>query len=100
MRIVELGDCSMVIMKDSEDPPWISVGKVYREAKEHNRVILVEKSGNDDSDTQDDIWQKASEYIYTAGRLILFFKDQVNSGFHLHDRVDFRLQSIRRSRMH
>lgn len=101
MQIVELGDCSMVIMKDSNDAPWFSVGKIYREAAEYNnRVILVEKWSDDNPDIQNDISQKASECIYTAGRLILFFKDQVNPGFHLHDRVDLRIQSTRRSRRH
>ena len=84
MQIVELGDCSMVIMKDSEDPPWVSVGDVYRDAlKYKNGVILVEKRGNED------IFQAASDYIYTAGRLVLFFKEQINSEFHLYDKVGF-----------
>ena len=95
MQIVELGDCSMVIMKDSEDPPWVSVGDVYRNALRCKAgVILVEKENDED------IFQKASDYIYTAGRLILFFKEQVNSGFHLHDKVVFRTLTTRRSRRH
>ena len=43
MQIVELGDCSMVIMKDSEDPPWISVGDIYRKAVKYGKKILVDK---------------------------------------------------------
>ena len=43
MQIVELGDCSMVIMKDSEDPPWISVGDIYRHANDNYKRILIDK---------------------------------------------------------
>ena len=82
MRIVELGDCSMVIMKDSEDPPWISVGNVYRRASRNSRNILV-----DSGDQLTSQYLESSDYIYTAGRLVLFFKDDIPSRFKLHDKV-------------
>ena len=82
MQIVELGDCSMVIMKDSEDPPWVSVGSLYREAYKYDRLILVDK-GNQLTPE----YLEASDYIYTAGRLILFFKDSIPLRFQLHDKV-------------
>ena len=82
MRIVELGDCSMVIMKDSEDPPWISVGNVYRSASRNGRNILV-----DSGDQLTSQYLESSDYIYTAGRLVLFFKDDIPSRFKLHDKV-------------
>ena len=82
MRIVELGDCSMVIMKDSEDPPWVSVGDVYRNASMCDISILVDKGYQLSCDYLD-----ASEYVYTAGRLVLFFKDKIPSRFQLHDKV-------------
>lgn len=82
MRIVELGDCSMVIMKDSEDPPWESVGDVYRYALNGNKKILVDK-GNQLTYN----YLASSDYIYTAGRLVLFFKDSIPSRFQLHDKV-------------
>lgn len=81
MQIVELSDYSMVIMKDSEDPWWGVVGNVYRHASKYGKHILV------------DIGQltyhylESSEFIYTAGRLILFFKDPIPPRFHLHDKV-------------
>ena len=86
MRITELGDCSMVIMKDSEDPPWITVGSVYRDAERYNSNIIVCKPSDTDPIIQ--IHQVSSDAVYTAGRLILFFKDSVNPEFHLHDRVE------------
>lgn len=43
MRIVELGDYSMVIMKDSEDLPWMSVGATYRTAEGYRMRIAVDK---------------------------------------------------------
>ena len=82
MRIVELGDNSMVIMKDSEDPPWSSVGNVYRRASRGDRHILVDK---DDQLTVN--YLETSDYVYTAGRLILFFKEDIPSRFHVHDKV-------------
>ncbi len=82
MQIVELGDCSMVIMKDSEDPPWVSVGNVYREATKYYRKILVDKG-----DQLTFNYLEASDYIYSAGRLVLFFKDTIPSRFQVHDKV-------------
>ena len=82
MQIVELGDCSMVIMKDSEDPPWVSIGNIYRRAIKYNDTILVDK---DDQLTYH--YLESSDYIYTAGRLILFFKDTIPDRFQLHDKV-------------
>lgn len=82
MRIVELGDNSMVIMKDSEDPPWVSVGDVYRRASKKNRNILVDLG--DQLTVQ---YLESSDYIYTAGRLVLFFKENISSRFKLHDKV-------------
>ena len=82
MRIVELGDNSMVIMKDSEDPPWKSIGDVYRRASRNGRSILV-----DLGDQLTIQYLESSDYVYTAGRLVLFFKDNIPHEFKLHDKV-------------
>lgn len=82
MQIVELGDCSMVIMKDSEDPPWASVGDIYRRAVRYNYSILVDK---DDQLTFH--YLESPDFVYTAGRLVLFFKNDIPERFHLHDKV-------------
>ena len=82
MRIVELGDCSMVIMKDSDDPPWVSVGDIYRRASKYSQSIVVDKG-----DQLTYHYVEASDYIYTAGRLVLFFKEDVSKKFSLHDKV-------------
>ena len=82
MQIVELGDCSMVIMKDSNDPPWVSVGDIYRDAVKTGRQILVDKG-----DQLTYHYLEASDFVYTAGRLVLFFKDTIPSKFQLHDKV-------------
>lgn len=86
MRIVELGENSMVIMKDSEDPPWISVGNTYRKAirkgkKRNIRVWALKETPNLY------VGMDSSDYIYTAGRLLLFFKDNIKPEFKLHSRV-------------
>jgi hypothetical protein len=82
MRIVELTDYTMVIMKDSEDPPWVSVGDVYREAKRGNYSIMV------DIDQITYHYLVTDDYIYSGGRLMLFFGDAIPPRFHLHDRVE------------
>lgn len=82
MQIVELGDNTMVIMKDSEDPPWESVGDVYRRAERYHRQILV-----DIGDQLTFHYLESSDFVYTAGRLVLFFKESIPSRFHLHDKV-------------
>lgn len=81
MQIVELGDYSMVIMKDSDDPPWESVGSIYRLAISFCHKILVDR----DQITLNHI--TSTDFVYTAGRLVLFFKDIVPERFHLHDKV-------------
>ena len=81
MRIVELGDNSMVVMKDSEDSTWESVGDIYRKAVRLRGTIIIDK----EQITYD--YLKVSEYVYTAGRLVLFFKEQIPPRFQLHDKV-------------
>lgn len=81
MRIVELHDYSMVVMKDSEDPPWVNVGDVYREASRCGKNIMV------DIDQITYHYVIASDFIYSAGRLILYFDSPIPDRFHLHDKV-------------
>ena len=89
MQIVELGDNSMVIMKDSEDPFWMSVGDIYRKAKneEYSMAVGIFQYVNGSFEHKHNNFQIASEYIYSAGRLILFFKEAIYPMFHLHDKV-------------
>lgn len=82
MRIVELSDYSMTVMKDSDDPPWINLGDIYRSVVTHNYPMFVD-AGN--QLTVDYISTK--EYVYAAGRLILYFKHKIPERFHLHDKV-------------
>lgn len=84
MQIVELGDYSMVIMKDSEDPPWVSIGDAHRAAKKIGSVVVVAK---EDKNHHLTTRQFSSDSICTAGRLVLLFEDSVDSEFHLHDKV-------------
>lgn len=85
MQIVELEDYSMVIMKDSEDPFWASLGMVYRTLEERKMHFEVVKKGFPD------IRQSPSEAICTAGRMILFFKDAVDKEFHVHDKIEIKV---------
>lgn len=80
MKIVELGDYSMVIMKDSDDPPWKSVGKIARIAKEDGDIIV-------DVDQITVNYISASDFVCSGGKLVLFFKDKIPDKFHLHDKV-------------
>ena len=84
MRIVELSDYSMVIMKDSEDAFWVSVGDYHRMSKKSGWVIGI---GKEDKEHHLTVTQYSSDSVYTAGRLVLLFEDPVNPEFHLHDKV-------------
>lgn len=82
MRIVELTEYTMVVMRDSDDPPWINLGDIYREAESYNCKLFV--------DTGDQLTYShlsTDEYVYTAGRLILYFEQKIPDRFHLHDKV-------------
>ena len=82
MQIIELGDCSMVIMKDSDDPPWVSMGNAYRDAVRHRRQITVSVH------SQGRIVERtASEAVCTSGKLILYFQESLE-GFRPHDKVE------------
>ena len=89
MRIVELGDCSMVIMKDSEDKPWFSIGNIYRDALKWKYPLMV-RSRNDGMDAlATSNWIKSSESIYSAGRLILYFQhNHISHTFNVGDKVE------------
>ena len=78
----------MVIMKDSDDPPWISVGDTYRRAKKYDVFLsIMSESG---------IVEVSYDFIYTGGRLVLFFKDDLKNRFHLHEKVSLELAGVRR----
>lgn len=83
MQIVELGDYSMVVMKDSNDPYWYSVGRIYRSAQRENYDIKV-VGGRASYQSS----PNSADAIYTAGKLILFFKDKVSNKFKVHDKVE------------
>lgn len=81
MRIIELSDYSMTIMKDSEDPPWVSIGDIYRKAVKNKEQIAVDKGQLTIN------YLKSSDYIYGGGRIILYFEKKIK-GFKLQDRVN------------
>lgn len=85
MRIVELSDYSMVIMKDSENTFFFSIGDIYRSAKERCFSIAVVKLNEDDSKNMPTAVSK--DYIYTGGKLILYFDQSIKGLFNLQDRV-------------
>ena len=90
MQIVELGDYSMVIMKDSDDPPWESVGNIYRYADRCGLSIGVDVEQITMS------YLESYDYVCTAGRLILLFEDKIPDRFHVHDKVKLFIPTIQR----
>ena len=82
MTILELGDYSMVIVKDSEDPYRRSLKKIYYEADFYDKKIIVDV-GNQITH----YYIEASEFLYSARSLILFFKDKITDRFHVGDKV-------------
>lgn len=82
MTILEKSDYSMVIVKDSEDPYWISLKSIYDDANQHGKKIIV-----DVGDQITYYYMEASEFLYSARSLILFFKDKITDRFHVRDKV-------------
>lgn len=83
MRITELGDCSMVIVSDPEDPSWNNLDEIVREARVTEKPILV-----DSDPTQLTFYYlTASEYMYSAGMLVLYFKESIPDRFCLDKQV-------------
>jgi hypothetical protein len=91
MQIVELGDCSMVIMKDCLDSPWFSIGDKYRSMLQWKNFPMQVRGIEGEINRPCTNWVKSSDCIYTAGRLILYFNNvDLNTIFKLHDRVELR----------
>lgn len=82
MRIVELTEYTMVVMKDSDDPPWVNLGDIYRRAIKYDSCLYV-----DVGDQITYYHTSTDKYVYTAGRLILYFEQKIPDRFHLHDKV-------------
>lgn len=82
MRIIELSDYSMTVMKDSDDPPWTNIGNLYRQAVDYDDPLFVDVGNQLSMD-----YISTKEYVYAAGRLILYFKYKIPERFHLHDKV-------------
>lgn len=82
MTILELSDYSMVIVKDSEDPYWMSLKDIYDEADSCDKKIIVDV-GNQITH----YYMEASEFLYSTRSLVLFFKDKITDRFHAGDKV-------------
>lgn len=89
MRIVELGDYSMTIMKSTEDAPWDNLADIYHTALEKKRGIGVLNPSLFYSDGIGIM--KSSEFIYSGRRLVLFFKDRISENFKTGDIVKLYL---------
>lgn len=81
MKIIELGDSTAVIMKDSEDYLWQSLAKLNDFAKRTHSKLGMRKAHTH-------IQQDASEFLYSGRRLFLFFKDNIKDDFDLGDSVE------------
>jgi hypothetical protein len=71
-------------MKDSEDPWWLSVGDVYRQASAHSDTITIVK---DIPDYPGSYYRKSKEFIYSGNRLLVLFPDRINDVFKVQDKV-------------
>lgn len=78
----------MVIMKDSSDAFRFSVGHIYRSAVNNDYNIAVTKDCSD-------AYLVSTEFVYSGGRLVLFFRDRIPSDFQLHEKVILRLVSLK-----
>lgn len=86
MRIIEIADYSMVIMKDSEDPFWLSLSS-YAEWKKYNMNLMVYHSDIllPSEQVKDCVISK--DYICTAGKLVMYFEDKIPEHFKKEDKV-------------
>jgi hypothetical protein len=89
MRIVELSDYTMTVMKDSEDPFWLSLSKIRNRAEKlHCKITVLKGKLEDYYPEKPEYEQKSDEVICTAGRMMLFFKDKISDAFNTGDKVD------------
>ena len=94
MMITERGDYSLVIKEDAYDREefklWNTLDSIVKGVELTGRYILV------DSDPTQLTFNYivASEYLYSEGMLILFFKDAVPDRFRVHNRVLLCLSGI------
>lgn len=85
MKIVELSDYSMTIMKDSEDPFYVSMSAIQKKKEKKGGSIRVCKYEEDYDPSY--LGTPADDSICTAGRMILFFKDSIRDMFSLGEKV-------------
>lgn len=86
MRIVELSDFSMTVMKDSEDRFYKGLGEIQERVERYGSFITVVKEKQEVEDFHGTIQAEASESVCSGGKMILFFKDKLE-GFKVGDRV-------------
>ena len=94
MTITERGDYSLVIQEDASDREdfklWNTLDSIVKGVELTGRHILV------DSDPTQLTYNYivASDYLYSEGMLILFFKDVVPDRFSVHNQVLLCLSGI------
>lgn len=74
MKVTEITDYSIVISKDSEDKPWLSLSDVAEKIRECYHVRLINADDNNTS-----VWLKHSvddsfEVLCDGWRLIIFLE--------------------------
>lgn len=90
MRIVELSDYTMTVMKDSEDPFWFGISKLQSRISDKHfnvAVVLEEEMGSFPQIPKHFVVPEDS--ICTAGRLVLYFADKIPKVYKVGSRVDF-----------
>lgn len=87
MIISELGDYSVIIMKDSEDKPWYSLNDTYTKAANNNLSIGIYKYLQKEGGRYKSVNMGSDNYIYSGRRLILFFKERVDKHFKVGDKI-------------
>ena len=83
MKIVELSDYSVIIMKDSEDPFYFSLsGYAVKARKEEYHIGMYKNNAMSPT-----LMQISNDFVCTAGRLVLLFGDKVKDCFQKGDTV-------------
>ena len=83
MRVVELGDSSIVVEKGPEDREEFTIGSMFEDKTDPKVMIFVPSTSL--------MTYRINDYIYTEDTLIVYFKDSIPPEFELNARVGLKV---------
>lgn len=89
MKVVDLGEYSIVIADDDRNRRYNAVEDVFNFANKYNRRILIDKG-----DQLTFYYLESSNYLYSGGMLILYFNSRIPTSYKVGDEVCLALSAI------